>query len=267
LTFANAAGNHRRINGISAFRVIASAQTRRPATRFPENEQGGLPVRRRILTCLLASTFATGCHPSNSTPPAPQIAKDAVQITKLASVYASHTFDRAAPPANMPPLGPNETAVCDADFLARSNVRGQPHRSDATHATLTITGVVMTLQLQINVWLPTEFNQTVADHEQGHRQIAEYYYQTADKLAERIASTYIGKRVEVSGPDLDAEFNKALLEVATEITNEYTTEINSNPTQLLYDDITDHARNGVIVKDAVDHAIKNAAVEAAPAAK
>jgi hypothetical protein len=120
----------------------------------------------------------------------------------------------------------------------------------------------MTLQLQINVWLPNGANQVVVDHEDGHRQIAEYYYQTADKLAERIGTAYIGKRVEVSGTDLDAESRKMLLQMANEITDTYTKEINSNPTQLLYDAITDHARNGVVAKDAVDHAIKNAAVEA-----
>jgi hypothetical protein len=72
-------------------------------------------------------------------------------ITKLPVAYASHTFDRAAPPANMPPLGTGETAVCDADFLARSSVRGQPRRTDTSHAILTITQVMVTLRLQINV--------------------------------------------------------------------------------------------------------------------
>jgi hypothetical protein len=62
--------------------------------------------------------------------------------------------------------------------------------------------------------------------------------------------------------DLDAESSNMLLQVATEITNAYTKGINSNATQLLYDEITDHARNGVIAKDAVDHALKNSAVEA-----
>ena len=184
-------------------------------------------------------------------------------ITKEPVVFASHTFDPAAPPPEMPPLAPGESAECDSNFLARSSVRGQPRRTDATHATITITQVLMTLKLQINIWLPNGATQVVADHEEGHRQIAEYYYQTADKLAERIAATYIGKRLEVTGTDLDAESSKMLLQVAGDITSEYTKEINSSPTQLLYDTITDHARNGVDAKDAVDHAIKIAAVEAA----
>jgi hypothetical protein len=164
----------------------------------------------------------------------------------------------------MPPLPPGESAECDSDFLSRASVRGQPRRTDATHATLTITQVMMELQLRVNIWLPAEATQTVADHEEGHRQIAEYYYQTADKLAERIAASYIGERLEVTGPDLDVESSKMLQQVAAEITNEYNRQLNSNPTQLLYDNITDHSRNGVIAKDAVDHAIKNAAIEATP---
>jgi hypothetical protein len=130
---------------------------------------------------------------------------------------------------------------------------------------LTITKVMMTLQLQTNIWVPDDAPQTITDHEEGHREIAEYTYQSADQIAERIASSYIGKRVEVAGEDLDSASSQKLLEIATEITNAYTTQINNSPTQLLYDHITDHSRNGVIAKDAVDHAIKNAAVEAAPA--
>ena len=167
----------------------------------------------------------------------------------------------------MPPLHPGEAAVCDANFIARSSVRGQPRRTDATHATLTVTQVFMTLQLQTNVWVPIDAPQTITDHEEGHREIAEYYYQTADKVAERIAAGYVGKRVEVTGEDLDAATNQTLFQIANEITDEYTKEINNSSTQLLYDNITDHSRNGVVAKDAVEHAIKNAAIEAAPAAR
>jgi hypothetical protein len=73
--------------------------------------------------------------------------------------------------------------------------------------------------------------------------------------------------VEISGTDLEAESNKALQQIATEITDEYNKELNPGPTQLLYDSITDHGRNEVVVKDAVASAIKNVAAESArPAA-
>lgn len=223
-------------------------------------------MRRTLLLCVVVSVRLCACHTAPDSAP-PQVQKDSVQVTKLPAAYAEHKFDPSAPPANMPSLHVGEAAVCDADFIARSSVRGQQRRTDATHAMLTITQVLMTLQLQTNVWLPLEAPQTIADHEEGHREIAEYYYQTADQLAERIAASYVGKRVEVTGDDLDVASSQKLLEIATEITNEYTKEINNNSTQLLYDDITDHSRNGVIAKDAVEHAIKNAAVESAPNAK
>jgi hypothetical protein len=163
----------------------------------------------------------------------------------------------------MPPLPPGEVAECDSNFLSRASVRGQPRKIGATHATVTITQVIVRLQLDINIWLPTGANQVVTEHEDGHRQISEYYYQTADKLAERVAATYIGKQLEATGTDLDAETARMLLQVATDITNEYNKELNCNPTQLLYDAITDHSRNGVIARDAVDHALKNTAIESA----
>jgi hypothetical protein len=222
---------------------------------------------RTSFLCLCLGVSLCACHtsPDASAPPPP--AKDSVQITKLPAAYASHKFDPAAPPPNMPPLHSGEAAVCDADFIARSSVRAQPRRTDSTHAMLTITNVLITLQLQTNVWVPVDAPQTIVDHEEGHHQIAEYYYQTADKLAERIATSYVGKRVDVTGPDLDAATNQALFQIANEITDEYTKEINNSSTQLLYDNITDHSRNGVVAKDAVEHAIKNAAIEAAPVAK
>jgi hypothetical protein len=211
----------------------------------------------------LLGGLAVGCHSPSDVSSTRQPAEQSVVITKTPVVFASHTFDPLEPPSDMPPLSSGETAVCDSDFLARASVRGRPRRNDATHATMTITQVRVRLELRINIWLPGGATQFLTDHEDGHRQIAEYYYQNADKVAERIAGTYIGRRVELAGTDLDAESSKALLQAANDIADEYTKEINSNNTQLNYDAITDHSRNGVLAKDAVEQALKNAAVETA----
>jgi hypothetical protein len=48
-----------------------------------------------------------------------------------------------------------------------------------------------------------------------------------------------------------------LQQLATEITNQYDKELNPEPTQLLYDAITDHSRNEVVVKDAVASALRD----------
>jgi hypothetical protein len=182
-------------------------------------------------------------------------------VTKQPVNFASRRFDSSSPPPEMPSLGTGEEAECDSNFLSDANVAGQTQKTDGTHAFVTITQIKVTLQLNVTIWAPANATAHVIEHEEGHRQIAEYYYQTADQLAERIAAEYTSQVVEISGTDLEAESNKALQQIATEITDEYNKELNPGPTQLLYDSITDHGRNEVVVKDAVASAIKNVAAE------
>jgi len=162
----------------------------------------------------------------------------------------------------MPPLASSdEIAQCESDFTANANVGGQAQRTDSTHAVITVSQISITLQLNVIIWVPEGVSQRVMDHEQGHRQISEYYYQSADNLAAQIAANYMGKQVTINGPDLDAAFHKALQDIGGEITEEYDKQLDPNPAQLLYDSITDHSRNDVAVQDAVEHAVKNVAVE------
>lgn len=182
-------------------------------------------------------------------------------IIKQPVAFATRTFDPASPPADMPPLSSGESAECDSNFLSNASVRGESRQTDATHATVTITQINVKLQLTVTIWVPTDASQHVIEHEQGHRQISEYYYQTADKLAQQIAAGYMGKRIDISGADLNAESGKVLQQTAADINAEYNKQLNPQPAQLLYDSITDHGRNDVVVKDAVDHAVKNVMVE------
>ena len=164
----------------------------------------------------------------------------------------------------MPPLPPGEVAQCDSNFLSNATVGGQSRQTDATHATVTITRIQVTLQLHITIWVPAGATQHVIEHEEGHRQISEYYYQTADKLAERIAATYIGKQVVLTGTDLDAEFSKLLQQMGSDITDTYNKELNPERAQLHYDAITDHSRNEIVAKDAVAHALNDITLASTP---
>jgi YD repeat-containing protein len=218
--------------------------------------------RRLVELCVLLVLLAFGWFAAkkySSRQPIPETPK--VIIQKQPVAFATHTFDPVAPPADMPPLSAQETAACDSSFRSGASVRGESRKSDATHATVTVTLVKVTLQLNVNIWVPSAASPQLIDHEEGHRQISEYYYDTADKLAEQIASTYIGKQVEITGSDLNAESNKALQQIAAEITDEYNKQLNPAPTQLFYDSITGHGRNGALAKDAVAHALKNIPLE------
>jgi hypothetical protein len=226
-----------------------------------------LPSRGLIAFCVLLGVLLCGWLALRNSSPRQQLSEAPLPaIYKQPVAFASRTFDPGAPPLDMPPLAPGESAECDSNFLSSASVRGEPRQTDATRATLTITQIKMTLQLNINIWVPTGVTQHVIEHEDGHRQISEYYYQTADKLAGRIAAAYVGKQVEITGLDLGAESSKMLQQMAAEITEEYKKELNPGPAQLLYDDITDHGRNEVVVKDAVAHALKNTAIESNPPA-
>ena len=221
-----------------------------------------LTSRRLLVLCVLVGALIFGWLKLRDLSPPRQLREpSAPTINKQPIAFASRTFDPAAPPPDMPPLAPGENAECVSDFLSNASVGGKSRQTDATHATLTITQVKVTLQLGITIWVPTDVTPHVVEHEEGHRQISEHYYQTADKLAERIAATYMGKQVEITGADLGAESSKMLRQMAAELTDEYDKELNPGPTQLLYDAITDHGRNEVVVNDAVAHALKNVAIE------
>jgi hypothetical protein len=228
------------------------------------NAEAPLPSRGLLVLCVSLGAVIFGWFAWRGFSSRRQLTEaPAPTIIKQPVAFSNRTFDPAAPPADMPPLAPGETAVCDSSFLSNASVSGESRQTDATHATVTITQVKVTLRLNINIWVPAGATQHLIEHEEGHRQISEHYYQTADKLAERIAGTYMGRQLDITGADLGAESSKMLQQMAADVTAEYNKELDPGPTQLLYDTITDHGRNDTVVKDAVAHAIKNVAIESA----
>lgn len=224
-----------------------------------ENRTGGILLRActSSVICILLAALTTGC----GTSPSQFSERSRPIITKQAVTFAQRTFDPASPPPDMPPPSPGEAAACDSNFVSNATVAGKTRKIDSTHATVTIAQVKVLLQLNIVIWVPVGVTPHILEHELGHRQISEHYYQTADQLAERIAAGYIGRQFDISGADLNIESNKVLQQVAADITAEYNQQLNPGPVQNLYDQITDHSRNDVPVQDAIDHALKNAPIE------
>jgi hypothetical protein len=180
-----------------------------------------------------------------------------IQVTKEPVNFAMRTFDPAAPSPEMPPLSPGELAVCDSVFTSSASLRAERHSDDSTHAVLTITGVNVTLEAKITIWTPVGASAHVFEHEQGHRQISEYYYKTADKLAREIAETYVGLQVPISGSDLNGAADAALRKLAGEFTDGYGKRFNPDAAQEIFDSITDHSRNQSSASEAVGVALKD----------
>jgi hypothetical protein len=198
-----------------------------------------------------------GCRTGSPSGAAAAIQVAPIQVAKEPVSFSTRTFDPSAPPPEMPPLNPGELAVCDSDFTSAASLSGETRTIDSTHGMLTITGAKVTLEANITIWVPTGASTGVIEHEQGHRQISEYYYQTADRLARQIAETYVGRQVPIDGADLNAAANTELHQLASEFTAEYGKQLNPDPAQELYDSITDHSRNQTPVSDAVAAALKN----------
>lgn len=165
-------------------------------------------------------------------------------------------FDPKRPPRDRPPLTGPEEAVCAGDFLSDASVGAQAMQTDATHAKATINKIRMTLQLNITTWLPNNPQKWTVEHEEGHRQISEYYYRNAEVVARRVAEPYIGKTFEISGPDLRRALSAAVGKIAEEITNEYNRQMPVETTQDRFDTITEHSRKEIPVPDAVAQALK-----------
>ena len=213
-------------------------------------------MRRTILLGVLLGVVLLGALKWRNVSSARQAAEAAEPtIIKQPVALTNRTFDAGNPPGDMPPLASGENAACESNFLSNASVAGESEQTDATHAIVTVTRITVTLQLNITIWLPANATQHVIEHEEGHRQISEYYYRDADKLAKRIAAAYMGKQVVVGGTDLRVEMGNKLQQMGTEITDEYNKELNPEPTQLRYDAITDHSRNDLAAKDAVAQAL------------
>lgn len=179
-----------------------------------------------------------------------------VTIMKMLVVAGTQTFDPRWPLRNMPPLRPPEEAVCASDFLSDASVGGQAEQTDSTHGKLTINRIKVTLQLNITIWVTSNPPKTTVDHEDGHRQISEYYYKNAEAIARRIVEPYIGKIIAISGRDLRKAVSAALQQAGADITNEYNRQMPVETTQARFDLIIEHSRKDIPVPDAVAQALK-----------
>ncbi len=216
--------------------------------------------RTLLLLCVLAGTIAFGWIAWRRTRVASHRAgSNGVIVEKQGENFASRTFDPANPPADMPTMSPGEAAVCDSNFTSGANVSGDVRDRDSTHEIVTITQIRVTLGLEITIWLPAGAAQHVIEHEDGHRQISEYYYRDAGNMVQRIAAGYIGKQEMVSGTDLNGQADVWLQQMGKEISDEYNRELNPDPAQQRYDLITDYSRNGVAAADGVGQVLKDVA--------
>jgi hypothetical protein len=184
---------------------------------------------------------------------------EGVKINRESPAVEHRKFDRNNPPADMPPLEPPEAAVTKAVFGVATQfaiqVVSEQNRGGKTVAKVKVTEVTLDLSLKITIWVPSDAAKVIIDHEEGHRQISEYFYEDAEKIARNLAQKYAGKVYEAQGNDAEAAGRAALDKVIEELSQKYMSETQNLAVKanVIYDKITEHSRNQKI---SVDKAVK-----------
>src|SRR5678815_2540723 len=141
-------------------------------------------------------------------------AADAVTINRAAPSVEHRKFDRNNPPADMPQLEPQEAAVTKSVYGIGTQfsvqLEGEQKKIGRSTAKVKVTSVSVDVSLKITVWLPNDATKVIADHEEGHRKLSEYFYKDAEKIARNIAQGYVGKIYEGEGSDTEAATHSAI---------------------------------------------------------
>jgi hypothetical protein len=130
-------------------------------------------------------------------------------------------------------------------------------------AKVKVTNVTVDVSLKITVWLPNDATKVIADHEEGHRKLSEYFYKDAEKIARNIAQGYVGKIYEGEGSDTEAASRNAIDKAINELSQKYMgqTQSLSVKANAIFDELTQHSRNQKIsvdkaMKESIDRAVK-----------
>lgn len=185
-----------------------------------------------------------------------------ISVERTDPVIERKTFDPRQLPKDMPKLNPREAAVAQSFFGAESRVGGQvieTVKTESGHrASLRVDMVRMTLRMRVTIWLPTNSNPKLQNHEEGHRKLAEEFYRDAEPIARKYAEALMGQIITGTGPTADAAADSALKTAAEALGGRYLaqTDLPCGKAQDYYDEITAHGTNAVKEDTAIEQAIR-----------
>ncbi|HVT88824.1 MAG TPA: hypothetical protein VHD56_08240 [Tepidisphaeraceae bacterium] len=194
-----------------------------------------------------------------------------VTVSQADSVIQRKYFDPNNRPGDMPKLNPRESAVTQSFFGADSRVGGAVVRKkqigDEWQAWVKVDTVRMTLQMRVTIWLPNNPVPKLVNHEEGHRRIAELYYQDAEPTARELADHLLGQEITGKGANPEAAADNALKEAAETLGQQYMGRIDipCGKAEDLFDEITIHGTNAIREEEAIKQAINRVANDSVPA--
>jgi hypothetical protein len=218
---------------------------------------GNVNMMRRVslycslfLGLLITSAIFAGGESDNS-----------VVVERSPMVSTTRSYDPQAPDGRMPATLPDEAGVTVSNFKCVAVLQGSVvhHAMQGTDvvAEVRVESAEIKLSLDVAEWISVDGGKKILAHEDGHRLIAEHFYDRADESARQIARQLIGTTVTGSGPDSDEAAKNALDIASAHLVRDYMVEVRdkSDRVQQAYDEITQHGTNQVDEMMAIEEAL------------
>jgi hypothetical protein len=219
--------------------------------------RGALPAaagvsRRGMLELLLFGAAAPCLVRAGALLAAPS----AVRVTRMEPTVTYTEFDPDNPPAGMPPLGPEDAALCVSTQDIEVSLAFSMGWVTRKKAPIIVTGVDAITRLGIEIYTPFGDPWALV-HEEAHREIAEHFYLNAADVARELGEQLIGRKFVGAGDTRDAALRNAQEMMSAEYTNAYLAraEATSEAANKKFDEITDHGRNDITEREAIELSI------------
>jgi hypothetical protein len=216
-----------------------------------ENRLGEFAMRRRALLGFVAAAIGAGLAPRAAAQ------RPAVRVTREDPVVTRTDFDPRRPPPDMPPLAPPESGVCKTTFELSAGVTYSAERLKSGTARIYVDGLEIVTKLRIDIFTVQNAPPKLRAHEEGHRAIAEHYFERSATIAEDIGRRLIGTSYDGLGADDEAAQRDAFAKVIAEIERAYMARVRvpSAAANERFDEITRHGLEPIEESEAVARAI------------
>lgn len=167
----------------------------------------------------------------------------AIVVTQLAERVSRIALDKQPPAVQKKSSADTVWVFHIAPELAY-DILSRSKNGQRNHVDIKITGVKMTLGLDLTFYLGESVDEQVLEHEYGHAAIARHKYAQCEKVARNCAALIVGRTYHGDGDSVDAACIAATTEAARTLASMYQDKTNGCVTLAsnVYDQLEQHGR-------------------------
>lgn len=179
------------------------------------------------------------------------MANPAAQVTRKPPVIVRKSFDPDNLPTPRPPVAAGESAVCISDSIwdltFESRTTSRLKTPTGCQASIEILSGHLTVALNITIWLPNNAPPWLKDHEDGHRQISEKVYASADQAAKNALQLCLNHTFVGTGSTPALAEQDAKSQATRAASDDYNAHIPAVWQRVndIYDNLTNHGANSI----------------------